>query len=61
MNARNGSIEMLIDASRIQSMPAAIHSAGTFGNANSASDAITAPARKYGRRRPSPVQVRSDR
>ena len=34
--------------------PAAIHSAGEFGIANNASDARTAPTRKYGRRRPSP-------
>src|SRR5262245_30320170 len=36
--ARNGSIEMLIDASRIQSRPAAIQSALEFGIAISASE-----------------------
>ena len=44
--ARNGSIATLIEASRIHSMPAAIHSAGTLGKANRASEASTAPATK---------------
>jgi hypothetical protein len=37
---------MLIEASMIQSMPAATHSAGEFGMASSAADASTAPVRK---------------
>ena len=44
--ARNGSMEMLIEASMIQSMPAAIQSAGELGMATSASDARMAPPRK---------------
>jgi hypothetical protein len=45
-NARNGSIEMLIDASRIHSRPAAIHSVEEVGMKNSAVDARIAPTRK---------------
>ena len=44
--ARNGSIEMLMDASMIQSMPAATQSAGEFGMPTSASDARIAPTKK---------------
>ena len=44
--ARNGSIEMLIEASRIQSIPAATHSDGEFGMTMSASEARMAPLRK---------------
>jgi len=58
-NARNGSIEMLMDASMIHSIPAATHSAGEFGITSSASEAAIAPPRKYGRRRPRRFHVRS--
>src|SRR6186713_2868860 len=51
-NARNGSIEMLIDASRIQSNPAAIQSVLEFGIAISASELRIAPTKKNGRLRP---------
>ncbi len=44
--ARNGSIEMLMDASMIQSIPAATHRAGEFGMMISASDASRAPTKK---------------
>jgi hypothetical protein len=44
--ARNGSIEMLMEASMIQSMPAATQSAGEFGIAIRASEAKIAPPRK---------------
>ena len=51
-NARNGSIEILIEASRIQSSPAAIHRALEYGIAIRASELNIAPIRKNGRRRP---------
>ncbi len=57
--ARNGSMLTLMDASRIQSSPAAIHSALEVGMKKSATTARMAPTRKYGRRRPSGPQVRS--
>ena len=44
--ARNGSIEMLMEASMIQSMPAAIQSAGECGMTRSASEARIAPTKK---------------
>ncbi len=48
------------DASSIHSMSTAIHSVAAFGMAMSAQAANTAPTRKYGRRRPKRVQVRSE-
>src|SRR6478752_7040893 len=60
-NARNGSIEMLRLASSVQSSTAAISSWLESGMRNSDSVARSAPATKYGRRRPSrPSHVRSD-
>ncbi|MCW0417513.1 hypothetical protein NB689_003267 [Xanthomonas sacchari] len=59
--ARNGSIEMLIEASSTHSVPAATHSAGEFGITSRANVVNSAPTMKYGRRRPKRFQVRSDR
>jgi len=44
--ARNGSMLMLIDASNIQSRPAAIHSVEAFGIARRAAELRIAPPRK---------------
>ena len=44
--ARKGSIETLIEASIIQSIPAAIHKVGELGMKNKAAEAKIAPARK---------------
>ena len=58
--ARNGSIEMLIDASSIQSRPAAIQSERRRRHDEQRDRARgSRPSRKYGRRRPSRPQVRS--
>jgi hypothetical protein len=57
--ARKGSMEMLMEASMIHSMPAATHRVGEFGMAIRAREARTAPPRKYGRLRPRRFQVRS--
>ena len=57
--ARNGSIVTLIEASMIHRVTAANHNAGDWGMASSAAVVTSAPNRKYGRRRPSRVQVRS--
>src|ERR1041385_258176 len=51
-NARNGSMEILIEASRIQSSPAAIQRPLDIGIAMSAQELRMAPTRKKGRRRP---------
>jgi hypothetical protein len=57
--ARNGSIETLIEASRIQSSPAAIQRSPESGMKKRATLARMAPVRKYGRLRPSRFHVRS--
>jgi hypothetical protein len=49
----NGSMLTLIEASRIHSIPAAIHNAEAFGIKISIIELKIAPARKYGRRLPS--------
>ena len=60
--ARKGSMLILMLASIIQSIPPAIQSAGELGIMSMASDAMMAPTRKNGRRRPQRgLQVRSDR
>ena len=58
-NARKGSIEILIDASRIHNIPAANQSAGELGMTISDTDARMAPARKYGLRLPRKFHVLS--
>src|SRR5690606_9209596 len=45
-SARNGSMLMLIDASKTQSKPAAIHNAGECGTKNKASELKIAPIKK---------------
>ena len=45
-NARKGSIEILMDASMIQSIPAANHQKGELGMISSAIEASMAPTKK---------------
>ena len=44
--ARNGSIETLMEASKIQSIPAATHNTGELGMTNKANEAKIAPTKK---------------
>ncbi len=48
------------EASSIHNISMAVHSVAAFGMAMSAQAANAAPTRKYGRRRPKRVQVRSE-
>jgi hypothetical protein len=50
----------LIDASSSHSISMATHKVAAFGIATIAQAASAAPARKYGRRRPKRVHVRSE-
>ena len=57
--ARNGSIEILIDASMIHNIPAANQSVGELGMISKDKEARIAPARKYGLLRPRKFHVLS--